>query len=67
MKKTQGKIIVRSNTSILTMVKLKSTNDVVLTTRDSNNLRGDSTRLGSVCFCDDSHDKILDIIFQRNK
>ena len=60
----QWKTIFRLNTVILTKVALKLINGVALTSRYSNNLRGDSTKLGSVYVCGDSHDKILKTIFQ---
>ena len=59
----QGQKIVRFNTVILTEVKVQSINDVAITTRDSNKLRGDIIRLGAVYVFNDAHDEILEKCF----
>ena len=56
----------RFNTVILTNVEVSSINDVFLPTGDSNHLRGDAIRLGTVYVWDDSHDEILETIFEEN-
>ena len=64
--KNQRQTIVRLNTVILTNVKLKSINGVIIPTRSSNKLRDDAIRLGALYVCDDSHDEILEKIFSGN-
>ena len=59
----QGQKIVRFNTVILTEVKVQSINDVAITTRDSNKLRGDIIRLGALYVFNDAHDEILEKCF----
>ena len=49
---------------ILTKVKIQSINDVTLPDIISNNLRVDAISSGDVYLCDDTHDKILETIFQ---
>ena len=47
-KKKEGKQNFRLNTAILTKLKLQSINNVSLTDRESNKLRGDTIWLGQV-------------------
>ena len=51
----------------LTKGKLKSTNDVALTYKSSNELRGGTIRLCAVYFCDNAHNEILVTIFAREE
>ena len=57
-------IIVRLNTYILTRVKIKSTKYVALPSRASNKLSGDTIRLDTVSVRDNTHDEIMETIFQ---
>ena len=66
-KKKQEKTIVGLNTVILTKVKVQSINDVSHPTRASNELRGDTIRLGAVYICDGAHDEILETIVSREE
>ena len=45
---------------------MKSINGISITTGASNKLRENEIRLGAVYVCDDSHDEILETIFQTN-
>ena len=63
--KKRGKKIVRLNTVILTKLKVQSINDVALTDRESNKLRGDAIRLGDVYVCYVTHNEIMDTIYLR--
>ena len=46
------------------MLYVQSINDVNIPAIPSNKLRGDAIMLGSVYVCDDTHNEILDNIFQ---
>ena len=58
---------VRLNTVILTKVRVKPINDVVLTDRASDKFRGDTSMLGAAYVCDVTHDEILETIFSREE
>ena len=62
--RVEGKTIFGLNTVISTMVKLQSINDVDIPSRASNHLRVDSIRLVCVYVCGDTHDEIMETIFQ---
>ena len=61
------KSIINVNNVILNKVKVKSINDVVLTSGYTNNLNGGVIRLGAVYVYDDTNDKILTTLFLKEK
>ena len=63
----EGKTIFGLNNFILTKVTVQSINDVSLTDRASNNLRGNAIGLGTVYVCDVTHSEIPETIFSRGK
>ena len=63
--KNEWKTIFGLNTVILTKVKVKSINDVNITDRESNKLRGDEIMLCAVYVCNYIHDEILEPIFLK--
>ena len=54
------------NTVVLTKIKVQPINDVDIHDRASNKFRGGDIRLGPVYVFDDTHDEILETIFQDN-
>ena len=52
---------------ILTKVKVKSINDVAISDRASNKVRGDAIRLGAAYVFDVTQNEILEKIFSREE
>ena len=54
------------NIFILTKVKVQSINDVALTARESNKLRGEEIRLGDAYVFDVTNNKRMETIFSMD-